>query len=81
LVLTLGDVLFATGKANLISGASVNLDKLIAFPTLSRTHRHHRVYDSVNGEAYNRDLSDAAPNPARSGLPESRHRGSVHPAG
>ena len=31
LVVTLGDVLFATGKSNLMGGAGQNLDKLAAF--------------------------------------------------
>lgn len=59
LVLTLGDTLFATGKAELRSGATANLDKLTAFmneyPT--RTAAIEGFTDSMGSDEYNRDLS------------------------
>jgi outer membrane protein OmpA-like peptidoglycan-associated protein len=59
LVLTLGDVLFDTGKAELNSGAARKLDQLAQFLT---EHPDRRVQidgftDSVGGDAYNQDLS------------------------
>lgn len=60
LVLTLGDVLFATGKAELQSGATVHLDRLASF-----LHQYpgRRVEieghtDNVGGEALNQALSE-----------------------
>jgi outer membrane protein OmpA-like peptidoglycan-associated protein len=59
LVLTLGDVLFESGKADLKSGATGNLNKLIAFlnnyPTRTVMIEGHT--DSVGGEDYNQGLS------------------------
>ena len=59
LVLTLGDVLFESGKADLKSGATGNLNKLIAFlnsyPT--RTVMIEGYTDSVGSEDYNQGLS------------------------
>ena len=69
LVLTLGDVLFDTGRADLNSGAARKLDQLSQFLT---EHPDRRVEidgftDSVGGDAYNQDLSqrraDAVKNP------------------
>jgi outer membrane protein OmpA-like peptidoglycan-associated protein len=59
LVLTLGDVLFDTGRAELSPGAARNLDQLVQFLT---EHPDRRVEidgytDSVGTDAYNRDLS------------------------
>jgi len=59
LVLTLGDVLFDTGKAELNPGAARNLDKLVQFLT---DHPERRVQidgftDSVGTAAYNQGLS------------------------
>lgn len=59
LVLTLGDVLFDTGKANLNPGASRNLDQLVQFLT---EHDDRRVEidgytDSVGTDSFNVDLS------------------------
>jgi outer membrane protein OmpA-like peptidoglycan-associated protein len=59
LVLTLGDTLFATGKAELKSGATANLDKLTAFMTEypQRTAAIEGFTDSMGSEDYNQDLS------------------------
>jgi outer membrane protein OmpA-like peptidoglycan-associated protein len=59
LVLTLGDVLFDTGKATLNSGAGRKLDQLAQFLT---DHPDRRVEidgftDSVGSDAYNQELS------------------------
>jgi len=59
LVLTLGDVLFDTGKASLNPGASRNLDQLVQFLT---DHDDRRVEidgytDSVGTDSFNLDLS------------------------
>jgi outer membrane protein OmpA-like peptidoglycan-associated protein len=59
MVLTLGDTLFATGKAEIKSGATANLDRvgafLIEYP--DRTAAIEGFTDSVGGEDYNLDLS------------------------
>lgn len=59
LVLTLGDTLFATGKSELKSGATANLDKLTAFLTEypQRTAAIEGFTDSTGSEEYNQDLS------------------------
>jgi outer membrane protein OmpA-like peptidoglycan-associated protein len=59
LVLTLGDVLFDTGKANLNPGAARNLDRLVQF---LNDHVERRVEidgytDSVGTDSFNLDLS------------------------
>jgi outer membrane protein OmpA-like peptidoglycan-associated protein len=59
LVLTLGDVLFDTGRADLNPGASRNLDQLVQFLT---EHDDRRVEidgytDSVGTDSFNVDLS------------------------
>jgi outer membrane protein OmpA-like peptidoglycan-associated protein len=59
LVLTLGDVLFDTGRADLNPGASRNLDQLVLFLT---DHRERRVEidgytDNVGTDSFNLDLS------------------------
>ena len=70
LVLTLGDVLFETGKAELNSGASRKLDQLAQFLT---EHPERRVQidgytDSVGTDSYNLDLSQRRANAVRSAL-------------
>jgi outer membrane protein OmpA-like peptidoglycan-associated protein len=60
LVLTLGDVLFDTGKADLNPGASRNLDQLVQFLT---DHPERRVEidgytDNVGTDSYNLNLSE-----------------------
>jgi outer membrane protein OmpA-like peptidoglycan-associated protein len=60
IVLTLGDVLFDTGRASLNPGAAVKLDRLAAF---LNEHPDRRVQiegftDSIGGDAYNQDLSE-----------------------
>lgn len=59
LVLTLGDVLFTTGQADLKPGAASHLDRLVAFlnkyPT--RTVEIDGFTDSVGGVDYNQSLS------------------------
>ncbi len=61
IVLTLGDVLFATGSASLKPGASSNLDRLVAFldkyPGRDATIEGHT--DSVGSDAYNQQLSQS----------------------
>ncbi len=59
LVLTLGDVLFDTGKADLNPGAARNLDQLVQFLT---EHADRRVEidgytDSIGTDSFNLDLS------------------------
>jgi outer membrane protein OmpA-like peptidoglycan-associated protein len=60
LVLTLGDVLFDTGRATLNPGAAMKLDRLAQFLT---EHPDRRVLiegftDSVGSDSYNQDLSE-----------------------
>lgn len=59
LVLTLGDVLFATGSADMQKGANVNLDKLVSF---LNQYPDRRVLieghtDNVGSGQFNQDLS------------------------
>ena len=58
-MLTLGDTLFATGKSELKSGATANLDRLAAFMTQypQRTAAIEGFTDSMGSEEYNQDLS------------------------
>jgi outer membrane protein OmpA-like peptidoglycan-associated protein len=60
LVLTLGDVLFETGRANLKAGATSNLNKLVAFLNEhpDRTVAIEGYTDSVGSEDYNQGLSE-----------------------
>jgi outer membrane protein OmpA-like peptidoglycan-associated protein len=60
LVLTLGDVLFATGKADLMSGATGNLNRLAAFLDKypDRTVLIEGYTDNVGSEDYNQGLSE-----------------------
>lgn len=59
LIVTLGDVLFETGKADLKSNAHTNLAKLVAFlnqqPERALVIEGHT--DSVGSESYNQELS------------------------
>jgi outer membrane protein OmpA-like peptidoglycan-associated protein len=59
LVLTLGDVLFASGRADLKSGATGNLNKLVAFLNKypDRIVTIEGYTDSVGTQDYNRALS------------------------
>ena len=70
LVLTLGDVLFDTGKAELNSGASRKLDQLAEF---LGQHPDRRVQidgftDSVGSDAYNQELSQRRADSVKSAL-------------
>jgi outer membrane protein OmpA-like peptidoglycan-associated protein len=60
LVLTLGDVLFTSGQADLKVGATGNLNKLVAFLNRypDRTVVIEGYTDSVGGEDYNQGLSE-----------------------
>ncbi|HYJ41949.1 MAG TPA: OmpA family protein [Steroidobacteraceae bacterium] len=59
LVLTLGDTLFATGKSEIKSGATVNLDRLTAFMNEypQRTAAIEGYTDSMGSEDMNQSLS------------------------
>lgn len=69
-VLTLGDVLFATGKADLMSGAQRTIDQLAAFlnkyPDKKVSVEGHT--DSVGSEDYNLTLSQHRAESVRSAL-------------
>ena len=70
MVLTLGDVLFDTGRAELKSGAGRTLDQLSQFLT---EHPDRRVQidgftDSVGTDSYNEDLSQRRANTVRQAL-------------
>jgi outer membrane protein OmpA-like peptidoglycan-associated protein len=60
LVLTLGDVLFTTGRADLKPGATGNLNKLVAFLNEypERTAAIQGYTDSVGSQDYNQSLSE-----------------------
>ena len=64
LVLTLGDVLFSTARADLQSGATGHLDKLVDFLNHypDRTVRIEGYTDSVGSDAYNQGLSERRAN-------------------
>jgi outer membrane protein OmpA-like peptidoglycan-associated protein len=70
LVLTLGDVLFETGRADLKAGATGNLNKLVAFLNNypSRTVLIEGYTDSVGSEDYNQGLSQRRADSVRSYL-------------
>lgn len=59
LVLTLGDTLFATGKSELKSGATANLDRVTAFLNQypERTAAIEGFTDSMGSDEFNRELS------------------------
>ncbi len=70
LVLTLGDVLFETGKAQLSPGSARKLDQLAQFLT---DHPERRVQidgftDSVGTDSYNQDLSQRRADAVKSAL-------------
>ena len=60
LVLTLGDVLFTTGRAELQTGATTHLDKLVAFLNRypNREVSIEGYTDSVGSQDYNQGLSE-----------------------
>ena len=60
LIVTLGDVLFDTGKASLKAGATSNLNRLVAFLNeySDRTVLIEGYTDSVGSEDYNQGLSE-----------------------
>jgi outer membrane protein OmpA-like peptidoglycan-associated protein len=70
IVLTLGDVLFATARADLTAGANGNLNKLVAFLNKypDRTVNIEGYTDSVGGEDYNLGLSQRRADAVRSYL-------------
>src|ERR1700738_1749778 len=70
LVLTLGDVLFTTGKADLKPGATGNLNKLVDFLNEypDRTVAIQGYTDSVGSEDYNQGLSERRANSVKSYL-------------
>jgi outer membrane protein OmpA-like peptidoglycan-associated protein len=70
LVLTLGDVLFSTGRSDLKSGSSGNLNKLVAFLDKfpDRTAAIEGYTDSVGSEGYNQGLSERRADAVRSYL-------------
>jgi len=70
MVLTLGDVLFETGKANLSTGAERNLDRLVQFLTEhpERLVQIDGFTDSVGTDSYNQDLSQRRADAVRSDL-------------
>ena len=70
LVLTLGDVLFETGRADLKAGAAVNLGKLVAFLTKypERVVAIEGYTDSVGSDDYNQALSQRRAESVRSYL-------------
>ena len=70
LVLTLGDVLFTSGRADLKPGATGNLNKLVAFLDKypDRSVSIQGYTDSVGGEDYNQGLSERRANSVKSYL-------------
>lgn len=72
LVLTLGDVLFITGRADLQAGASGNLDKLVAFLDKypDRSVAIQGYTDSVGTEDFNQKLSERRADSVKSYLTE-----------
>jgi outer membrane protein OmpA-like peptidoglycan-associated protein len=70
LVLTLGDTLFATGKAELKSGAAANLDRITAFMTEypKRTAAIEGFTDSMGSDDMNQALSERRANAVKNYL-------------
>jgi outer membrane protein OmpA-like peptidoglycan-associated protein len=70
LVLTLGDVLFTSGRADLKPGAAGNLNKLVAFLDKypDRSVAIQGYTDSVGSEDYNQGLSERRANSVKSYL-------------
>jgi outer membrane protein OmpA-like peptidoglycan-associated protein len=70
IVLTLGDVLFDTGRAELNPGAATKMDQLAAF---LKEHPERRVEidgftDSVGSDAYNEELSERRANAVKAAV-------------
>lgn len=72
LVITLGDILFETGKARLLAGTMLSIDKLAdalkKYPTRNVLIEGHT--DSRGGETYNLNLSEQRADAVRSALIE-----------
>jgi outer membrane protein OmpA-like peptidoglycan-associated protein len=70
IVLTLGDVLFESGRADLKAGAAGNLSKLVAFLTKypERVVTIEGYTDSIGGDDYNQALSQRRADSVRSYL-------------
>lgn len=70
LVLTLGDTLFATGKSELKSGASANLDRITAFLSEypKRTAAIEGFTDSMGSDDMNQSLSERRANAVKNYL-------------
>ena len=70
IVLTLGDVLFTSGRADLKAGAASNLDRLVTFlgQNPDRTVEIEGHTDSVGSDEYNQDLSQRRADSVRSFL-------------
>lgn len=70
IVLTLGDVLFATNRSDLKSGTTGNLDKLVAFLNRypNRTVLIEGYTDSTGTDEYNQELSQRRADAVRSYL-------------
>lgn len=70
IVLTLGDVLFESGRADLKAGAAGNLSKLVAFLTQypERVVTIEGYTDSIGGDDYNQALSQRRADSVRSYL-------------
>ncbi len=72
LVLTLGDVLFETGKADLLSGALQQMDKIAAYlsQAVDRNVLVEGHTDNVGSDEYNMGLSERRANSVRFALVE-----------
>ncbi len=70
IVLTLGDVLFTTGRSDLKAGAASNLDRLVTFLSQNpdRTVEIEGHTDNVGSDDYNQDLSQRRADSVRSFL-------------
>jgi OmpA-OmpF porin, OOP family len=70
IVLTIGDVLFATGKADITSAAKRSMDKLAEFLTAqpSRNVVIEGYTDNVGGDKFNLDLSEKRAESAKTEL-------------
>jgi len=78
LVLTLGDVLFASGRAELKVGAASNLDRLVAFlnQNPNRNVEIEGHTDSIGADDYNQGLSQRRADSVRSFLVQQGISGS-----
>ncbi len=70
IVLTLGDVLFDTGRAELNPGAAAKMDQLAQFLTQHPDRRAEidGFTDSLGSDAYNEDLSQRRANAVKAAL-------------